>query len=164
MDKYSGFEVIDKSKLKIGDIVGIFSPVKIGQSYFRYGKMSPMTIKKITPARAKFIMTNEYEFTEKDIFYKITDEMERRNVVIESLKGIYDCVNKINDNVKGSKILKRTDDEIIDLYKAAKTLKDLCEDNKKIDDCYANTRQQKKANEQFNNNKKVKFYISKTSV
>lgn len=45
------FDVIDKSTLKPGDVVGIRMKTQIRWGFFRYPKTIPLTIERITPAR-----------------------------------------------------------------------------------------------------------------
>lgn len=44
------YDVIDKSTLKPGDVVGVRMKTQIGWGFFRYPKTIPLTIERITPS------------------------------------------------------------------------------------------------------------------
>lgn len=50
-------DTIQKDSLKVGDVVGIRKVTRLGWGCFRYPRIFAMTIKRITPARTKFVMT-----------------------------------------------------------------------------------------------------------
>ena len=83
------YEIIDKSALKPGDVVGVRLKTKIGWGFFRYPKTIPVTIKRITPARTKFVTTDGREFGKHDSFYHITSETNRHTHVAICAERIY---------------------------------------------------------------------------
>lgn len=81
---------IDKDTLKVGDVVGIARPVRIGwHSQFRHLKICQATITRITPKRTK-IETDQFgEHDKNEIFYEYDENAEKENelaIVFEQFK------------------------------------------------------------------------------
>ena len=55
-------EEVDKSTLKVGDTVGVMCTTIINWCYFKYSRIIPKTIARITPARTKFVMTDGTDY------------------------------------------------------------------------------------------------------
>ncbi len=118
-------DTINKDTLKPGDMVGIKVPTRIGWGFFRYPKLLIMTIKRITPARTKFIMTNGAEFNKHEPFYPITEEAQRKSNVAICAETISACLNKL-DNLQRNGKLFSVDDIIIE--HAADLLSKICDE------------------------------------
>ena len=69
---------IEQDDLKVGDVVYTSHHPNIGVWVsFRYSKMRKEVIQRITPKRTK-IVTDYGEYTNRDHFYKMTDELQRQ--------------------------------------------------------------------------------------
>lgn len=118
-------EEIDKNALKVGDTVGISVPTQIIWNYFRYSKIIPKTIARITPARTKFVTTDGCEYNRHEVFWKVDDETRKRNHVADCALRIADSIEKLRIRLMDGKLLNRPDDDII---KMAEILKELCKE------------------------------------
>lgn len=119
------YDIIDKSALKPGDVVGIRLKTQIGWGFFRYPKTIPVTIKRITPARTKFVTTDGREFRKHDSFYHITSETNRHTHVAICAERIYRSLTKLEE-LRRSGNLFRQDDDFIE--KASELLEQICEE------------------------------------
>lgn len=106
-------DVIDKSTLKPGDVVGIRVKTQIGWEFFRYPKTIPLTIERITPARTKFVMTNGSEFGRYDNFYPITAETSNQTYVAECAEKIHTALVTLDRLQRERKLFKQDDDFIV---------------------------------------------------
>ena len=71
---------IDKDTLKVGDVVGIARPVRIGwYSQFRHLKICQATITRITPKRTKIETEQFGEHDKNEIFYEYDENAEKEN-------------------------------------------------------------------------------------
>lgn len=119
-------EEIDKSTLKVGDTVGICTAIKIGRKYFKYDRVTPKTIARITPARTKFVTTDGCEYNDRyNVFYKIDNETRRKNHVIDCALEIRNSLDKLEDGLIRGNLLSKSDDDII---KISEILKELCKE------------------------------------
>ena len=77
---YIELKKIDKDTLKVGDVVGIARPVRIGwYSQFRHMRVVPAKIVRITPKRTK-IETDQFgEHDKNEIFYEYDENAEKEN-------------------------------------------------------------------------------------
>ena len=107
------FGEIDKDTIRPGNIVGIKIATRLGWEFFRYVKTIPMEIKRITPARTKFIMTNGAEYNKSEPFYEITDEARYETHVAKCAENILKSLNEIDNLKRSSKLFKMDDDTII---------------------------------------------------
>ena len=106
-------DVIDKSTLKPGDVVGFRMKAQIGWGFFRYPKTIPLTIRRITPARTKFVMTNGSEFGRYDHFYPITAESNNQTHVAECAEKIHRAIVTINTLRQDGELFEQDDDFIV---------------------------------------------------
>lgn len=106
-------KAIDKNILKPGDVVGVRVKTQIGWGFFRYPKTIPHTIKRITPARTKFIMTNGSEFGRHDSFYPITAETSSQTHVAECAEKIHKALMILDRLQQDGKLFKQDDDFIV---------------------------------------------------
>lgn len=116
---------INKDSLNPGDVVGIIQPTQIGWGYFRYPMIIPMTIERITPARAKFVMTNGCEYGKNEPFYPISEEAEKKTRIAQCAQKIYECIFELN-TLRSQGKLHSQDDEFI--VKAAGLLEQVCKE------------------------------------
>lgn len=107
------FDSIDKNTLKPGDTVGIRVKTQIGWGFFRYPKIIPLTIERITPARTKFVMTNGSEFGRHDHFYPITAETSNQTYVAECAEKIHTALMTLDRLQRDGKLFKQDDDFIV---------------------------------------------------
>lgn len=119
------YEIIDKSALKPGDVVGVRLKTQIGWGFFRYPKTIPVTIKRITPARTKFVTTDGREFGKHDSFYHITSETNRYTHVAICAERIYRSLTKLEELRRSGNLFKQDDDFI---EKASELLEQICEE------------------------------------
>lgn len=80
------YDVIDKSTLKPGDVVGVRMKTQIGWGFFRYPKTIPLTIERITPARTKFVMTNGAETNHRTHVAKCAEKISSSLMALERLQ------------------------------------------------------------------------------
>lgn len=125
MVKMARLEEVDKSTLKVGDTVGISVPTQIIWNYFKYSKIIPKTIARITPARTKFVTTDGCEYNRHEVFWKVDNEARKRNHVAECAKRIEGSLYKLNESLRKGTLLNKPDDDII---KMAEILKELCKE------------------------------------
>lgn len=119
------YDIIDKSALKPGDVVGVRLKTQIGWGFFRYPKTIPVTIKRITPARTKFVTTDGREFGKHDFFYHITSETNRHTHVAICAERIYRSLTKLEELRRSGNLFKQ-DDNFIE--KASELLEQICEE------------------------------------
>ena len=75
---------IEQDDLKVGDVVYTSHHPNIGVWVsFRYSKMRKEVIQRITPKRTK-IVTDYGEYTNRDHFYKMTDELKKQSEIAEA--------------------------------------------------------------------------------
>lgn len=106
-------DVIDKSTLKPGDVVGVRVKTQIGWGFFRYPKTIPLTIERITPARTKFVMTNGSEFGRYDSFYPITAETSNQTYVAECAEKIHMALVTLDRLQREGNLFKQDDNFIV---------------------------------------------------
>lgn len=114
---------INKDTLKPGDVVGIKKCTQIGWSYFRYPTTIPFKIKRITPARTKFIMTNGAEFSKNEPFYLISAEAQNETYIAECAKKISRYLSEIDSLQRDGKLYTQDDDFIV---KTSELLEQIC--------------------------------------
>ena len=101
---------INKDTLKPGDTVGVAYETRLGWKTFRYVKILPEVIKRITPARTKFIMQNGTEHGKHIGFYAITEETEHRTRVAKCAENIN---RAIFDLSRMDNLFKKNDETLI---------------------------------------------------
>ena len=79
---------IDRETIKPGDIVGVPREVSIGWGTFRYEKIIPMKVKRITPAKTKVIMENNVEYDRYQPFYELDEDAKNHTNVAESAERL----------------------------------------------------------------------------
>lgn len=119
------YDIIDKSTLKPGDVVGIRLKTQIGWGFFRYPKTIPVTIQRITPARTKFVTTDGRVFGKHDSFYHITSETNRHTHVAICAERIYRSLIKLEEFHQSGKLYHKDDDFI---EKTSALLEQICEE------------------------------------
>lgn len=91
---------IEQDDLKVGDVVYTSHHPNIGVWVsFRYSKMRKEVIQRITPKRTK-IVTDYGEYTNRDHFYKMTDELKKQSEIAEAAENICDDFAKIDQFIK----------------------------------------------------------------
>ena len=91
---------IEQDDLKVGDVVYTSHHPNIGVWVsFRYSKMRKEVIQRITPKRTK-IVTDYGEYTNRDHFYKMTDELKKQSEIAEAAENICDDLAKIDQFIK----------------------------------------------------------------
>lgn len=103
---------LDKDTLKPGDIVGIPHYVQLGWNNFRYMKVIPKVINRITPARTKFVMDDKTEYDKRHAFCKITEETEHENKIAECARNIHDSLFKLESMRREGKLFSRDDETL----------------------------------------------------
>lgn len=119
------YDIIDKSTLKPGDVVGIRLKTQIGWGFFRYPKTIPVTIQRITPARTKFVTTDGRVFGKHDPFYQITPETNQQTRVAVCAEKIYRSLSKLEELRRSGKLYHKDDDFI---EKTSALLEQICEE------------------------------------
>ena len=91
---------IEQDDLKVGDVVYTSHHPNIGVWVsFRYSKMRKEVIQRITPKRTK-IVTDYGEYTNRDHFYRMTDELKKQSEIAEATENICDDLAKIDQFIK----------------------------------------------------------------
>lgn len=86
---------IEQDDLKVGDVVYTSHHPNIGVWVsFRYSKMRKEVIQRITPKRTK-IVTDYGEYTNRDHFYKMTDELKKQSEIAEAAENIWMILLKL---------------------------------------------------------------------
>lgn len=106
------YDIIDKSTLKTGDVVGIRLKTQIGWGFFRYPKTIPVTIQRITPARTKFVTTDGRVFGKHDPFYLVTSETNRQTHIAVCAEKISSALTKLEEFRRSGKLFQQDDDFI----------------------------------------------------
>lgn len=119
------YDIIDKSTLKPGDVVGIRLKTQIGWGFFRYPKTIPVTIQRITPARTKFVTTDGRVFGKHDPFYPITPETDQQTRVAVCAEKIYRSLSELEELRRSGKLYHKDDDFI---EKTSALLEQICEE------------------------------------
>lgn len=119
------YDIIDKSTLKPGDVVGIRLKTQIGWGFFRYPKTIPVTIQRITPARTKFVTTDGRVFGKHDPFYSITPETDQQTRVAVCAEKVYRSLTKLEELRRSGKLFQQDDDFI---EKTSALLEQICEE------------------------------------
>ena len=95
---------IDRDSLKVGDVVGVARKVEYGWHLsFRYDKIIPTKIVKITPKRTKIVSDKFGEHDKYEKFYELNEDAAQETILAEAfeifLNGIYE-VGKLSKNVR----------------------------------------------------------------
>lgn len=109
---------LDKSALVPGDVVGVPQYVNIGWTRFRYVRITPKTIKRITPARTKFVMDDGVAYGQHAMFYPVTPESEYRNKIIDCAENINRILFELSILKQNGGILTKDDDTLVRLSDA----------------------------------------------
>ena len=97
---------IEQDDLKVGDVVYTSHHPNIGVWVsFRYSKMRKEVIQRITPKRTK-IVTDYGEYTNRDHFYKMTDELKLQRQQKTSVMILLKLINLLRNTVIKGFVMK----------------------------------------------------------
>ena len=100
MEDADNYMIEANDDLKVGGVVYTSHHPNIGVWVsFRYSKMRKEVIQRITPKRTK-IVTDYGEYTNRDHFYKMTDELKKQSEIAEAAENICDDLAKIDQFIK----------------------------------------------------------------
>lgn len=119
---------LDKRMLNPGDTVGIPQYVNIGWKNFRYARVVPKTIERITPARTKFVMTDGVSYGAHAVFCAITPETEYRNKIVDCAENINSVLLELLLMKRDDRILTKADDTLVRLSNALNEVKKVLSD------------------------------------
>ena len=119
---------LDKMKLNPGDVVGIPYYVNLGWKQFRYARIVPKTIQRITPARTKFVMTDGVSYGVHAAFRAITPETEYQNKIIDCAENINSILLDLLMKKRNDDILTKDDDTLVRLSDALDEVKKILSD------------------------------------
>lgn len=119
---------IDKDTLKVGDVVGIARPVRIGwYSQFRHLKICQATITRITPKRTK-IETDQFgEHDKNEIFYKYDENAEKENELAIAFEQFKDGRYALEDFNKKYGLYSIDDEDIQNMAYHMKAIMEIIE-------------------------------------
>lgn len=103
---------LNREDIKVGDIVGVPFPVTIGWTRFRYQKIVPMTVARITPARTKIVMTNGREIDRKEPLYEIDKEVKHQSHIAECAGNISNKLYQLGEMKRESSLFRKSDTQI----------------------------------------------------
>ena len=103
---------INRENIKVGDIVGVPSPVVIGWARFRDQKIVPMTIARITPAKTKIIMTNGREIGRHEPLYEIDEEVKQQTRIAECARNISNKLYQLGEMKRDYSLFQKSDTQI----------------------------------------------------
>lgn len=106
---------IKREDIKVGDIVGVPFVVSIGWSHFRYNKIIPMEVARITPARTKIVMTNGRELGRYDRVYELDDKVKYETKVAECAKNISSKMYELEAMSHDGTLFRKNDDKLIEV-------------------------------------------------
>jgi hypothetical protein len=103
---------LNREDIKVGDIVGVPFPVTIGWTRFRYQKIVPMTVARITPARTKIVMTNGREIDRKEPLYEIDKEVKHQSHIAECAGNISNKLYQLGEMKRDDSLFRKSDTQI----------------------------------------------------
>lgn len=103
---------LNRENIKVGDIVGVPFPVTIGWTRFRYQKIVPMTVARITPARTKIVMTNGREIDRKEPLYEIDKEAKHLSHIAECAGNISNKLYQLGEMKRDDSLFRKSDTQI----------------------------------------------------
>lgn len=103
---------LNRENIKVGDVVGVPFPVTIGWTRFRYQKIVPMTVARITPARSKIIMTNGREIDRKEPLYEIDKEAKHQSHIAECAGNISNKLYQLGEMKRDDSLFRKSDTQI----------------------------------------------------
>ena len=107
-------KTLDNANLKVGDVVGVPTPVTLGSRLFRYEKIVPEVIARITPKRSKVIMESGKDFSMASTFYAMDEESVNQTKVAESVERIQHALYVIDSLQRSGKFYSTaSDDDLI---------------------------------------------------
>ena len=122
---------VNLDDLKVGDVVGFCIYPTFGwHRQFRYPIVEPLTIKRITPKRTKFVLEGDIELdirSAKQLLVVVDEEAERQTIVAKSLVDLNRILSKIDDKRRvGTHITeqKLSDVELMEYHKFMKSIYD----------------------------------------
>lgn len=102
---------LNREDIKVGDIVGVPFPVTIGWTRFRYQKIVPMKVARITPARTKIVMTNGREIDRKEPLYEIDKETKYQTQIAECAENISTKLHQLGE-MKRDSLFRKSDTQL----------------------------------------------------
>lgn len=103
---------LNREDIKVGDIVGVPFPVTIGWTRFRYQKIVPMTVARITPARTKIVMTNGRKIDRKEPLYEIDKEVKHQSHIAECAGNISNKLYQLGEMKRDDSLFRKSDTQI----------------------------------------------------
>lgn len=103
---------LNREDIKVGDVVGVPFPVTIGWTRFRYQKIVPMTVARITPARTKIVMTNGREIDRKGPLYEIDKEVKHQSHIAECAGNISNKLYQLGEMKRDDSLFRKSDTQL----------------------------------------------------
>lgn len=105
---------LDKNALNVGDTVGVAFSVIMGWSAFRYQRIIPLKIVRITPKRTKIILEDGREIDRNIPLYEPNNEAAAETQIAECAINIGNKLVDIDTLKRNGKLFSQSD------YKIAK--------------------------------------------
>lgn len=103
---------LNREDIKVGDIVGVPFSVTIGWTCFRYQKIVPMKVARITPARTKIVMTNGREINRKEPLYEIDKETKYQTQIAECAGNISTKLYQLGEMKRNDSLFQKSDTQL----------------------------------------------------
>lgn len=103
---------LNREDIKVGDIVGVPFPVTIDWTRFRYQKIVPMKVARITPARTKIVMTNGREIDRKEPLYEVDKEAKYQTQIAECAGNISAKLYQLGEMKRDDSLFRKSDTQL----------------------------------------------------
>ena len=104
--------ILNREDIKVGDIVGVSSLVITGGTRFRYQRIVPMKVARITPARTKITMTNGREIGRNERLYEVDEETKYKTQIAECAVNISDKLYQLEKMKQNDSLLRKSDTQL----------------------------------------------------
>jgi hypothetical protein len=103
---------LNREDIKVGDIVGVPFSVTIDWTRFRYQKIVPMKVARITPVRTKIVMTNGREIDRKEPLYEIDKETKYQTQIAECAENISTKLYQLGEMKRNDSLFRKSDTQL----------------------------------------------------
>lgn len=110
--------------MRVGDTVGVAFPTGIGYSRFRYSRVLPFKIARITPKRTKIILEDGREIDRSIPLYELNEDTAAATRVAECAININKKLMDMDLLQRSGKLFSRSD---YDIEKASELLNEVME-------------------------------------
>ena len=123
-----GLKMINRDTLQVGDVVGVPYRVSIGWGNFRYDRIVPMTVTRITPKRTKFVLNNSLELTPRNSMVEYDEEAKKQTAIAECAKQLSDSVYRIDNLKREGKLFRLSDEKLVKIAALMKQIEEVVDE------------------------------------